>query len=112
MPPSILMVQTTLASEQSAHDLALTLVTERLAACAHLLPIASIYRWKGEIARDTEWLVIVKTREDLYDRLAARMRELHSYEVPEIVAVPIACGLPAYLEWIDAATAHDERRAR
>jgi len=103
-----LILYTTLPSEQSAHELALALVSERLAACAHIHAIASIYRWKGEVTRDAEWAVLLKTREDLYDRAAARIRELHTYEVPEIIAVPITRGLPEYLAWIDAATAPED----
>ncbi|MBP6875455.1 MAG: divalent-cation tolerance protein CutA [Candidatus Eisenbacteria bacterium] len=100
----MILIQTTLPSEQAAHDIALALVTERLAACAHIHPIASVYRWKGEVAREQEWIVVFKTRERLYARVAARIRALHSYDVPEIIALPIDGGSPDYLAWIEAST--------
>ncbi len=104
MTASTIVIQTTLPSEQAAHEIASALISERLAACAHIHPIASVYRWKGEVAREQEWIVVFKTRERLYARAAARIRALHSYEVPEIVALPIEGGWPEYLAWIEAST--------
>ncbi|MFH1144164.1 MAG: divalent-cation tolerance protein CutA [Candidatus Eisenbacteria bacterium] len=112
MTTPAIAVHTTLSSEQAAHDLAATLVTEKLAACAHVYPIESVYRWKGEVTRDKEWVVLLKTREALYERAAARIRDLHSYEVPEIIALPITHGLPEYVDWIDASTIPDGGKRR
>ena len=87
------------AGGESAREDAL--VGERLAACANLVrPIRSIYRWQGEICRDDEHLMLIKTTREHYASLEARVKTLHSYEVPEIVAVPIAVGSAAYLGWL------------
>jgi periplasmic divalent cation tolerance protein len=84
-----------------------SLVEEGLAACANLVPgVRSIYRWQGEIHDDPEVLLIVKTRASLVEALAARVRALHPYELPEVLALPVAGGSAAYLAWVrDAAEA-------
>lgn len=82
------------------------LVGERLAACANILPIMeSIYRWKGAVETADEAVLILKTREALVPRLTARVRALHSYECPCVVALPITDGNPSYLAWIETETA-------
>ncbi len=82
-----------------------TVVDERLAACCNILGgVKSIYRWEGKIMKEPEVLCILKTRRDLFDALASRIKELHSYEVPEVVSVDIASGLKSYLGWIDEVT--------
>lgn len=74
----------------------------RLAACVSIVPgLRSLYWWKGEIQDEGELLLIMKTRADRFDALAEAVRSAHSYEVPEIIAMPIANGNPAYLEWIN-----------
>jgi periplasmic divalent cation tolerance protein len=84
-----------------AESLARTLVGERLAACVNVLPnIVSIYRWDGQVQQDSEFLLLIKTRAELCDRLSSRVVELHPYDVPEAVALPIVGGSPAYLEWV------------
>jgi len=89
-----------------AERLAETLVGERLAACVNLVgPVRSIYRWEGAIHKDEELLAVIKTTAARADALIARLRELHPYQVPEILAVPVAQGLPAYLEWVRGETA-------
>lgn len=89
----------------TAERLAGVLVEERLAACANLVPgIVSVYRWQGAVQRDTEVLMLLKTRTETFDALAARLRELHPYAVPEILAVGIDAGSPAYIEWLLAET--------
>ncbi len=89
----------------TAERIAETLVNERLAACVNLVPgLMSIYRWQGQIQRDAEWLLIIKTRSAVYPQMEARIRDLHPYEVPEIIALPIQAGSAAYLDWIADST--------
>lgn len=89
----------------TALTLAEPLVSERLAACVSLLPgITSVYRWEGEIHRDAEVLLMIKTTLDCVEPLTERLRQLHPYEVPEIIAVPITEGLADYLSWITTCT--------
>src|SRR5436190_242630 len=98
-----LLVFTTLPNADKAADLARALVEERLAACANLFPaVRSIYRWEGKIHDENEVLVLIKTRADAVERLKARILELHPYEVPEVLAVPVESGYPPYLEWLSA----------
>lgn len=94
-------VSTTFASEPEAGKLAATLVEERLAACVQIVgPIHSVYRWEGAVTRASEWLCLVKTVEERLPRLLERIRLLHSYRQPEIVATPIVAGDPGYLDWL------------
>ncbi len=84
-----------------ADRLAETLVQERLAACVNIAgPVSSRYWWEGAIQCDQEAVLIIKTRDDLVDRLMHRLGELHPYEVPEILAVPVESGSHAYLQWV------------
>jgi len=88
-------------SEQEALNIAKAAVEERLAACANLIPkIRSIYRWEGKVCDEPECYLIIKTRKALFHTLRDRVKDLHSYEVPEIIALPIIEGLEDYLEWI------------
>ena len=90
------------SSEQQALRIANALVGERLAACANIVsPIRSIYRWQGEVQTDTEHTMIIKTRAKLVAKVEARVKELHSYEVPEILALPVVEGSKAYLDWLE-----------
>jgi periplasmic divalent cation tolerance protein len=99
------VVFVTAASEEQAGLIAHALVGERLAACANIVsPIRSIYRWNDEVEVDTEHLMIIKTRARLVSRIAARVKELHSYEVPEVIALPIVAGAKSYLDWLLAST--------
>ena len=99
------------ASEAEAVRIARTIVEERLAAAANIVPgIRSFYRWQGEVEDTLEALVIAKTRRERVAQLIERIEELHSYEVPGIIALPALQGLPAYLEWIAAST--EEERVR
>ena len=100
-----LQVMTTVDSREAADRLADALVRERLAACVQVVgPIRSTYWWKGEVETAEEWLCLVKTAEARYAALEARIRELHSYDVPEITAVQFAAGSADYLGWIAAET--------
>jgi len=101
-----LIIFCTTATEEEAAVLGRTLVEEGLAACANIIPqIRSIYRWKEEIWDERETLIIIKSREDLFEKIRSRIRELHSYEVPEITAVKVDNGDAAYVQWIEAVTA-------
>jgi periplasmic divalent cation tolerance protein len=85
----------------TAGKIARAVVADGLAACAGVIPMrASIYRWKGRIERARETLLMIKTRRSAFDRLRRRVRALHPYEVPEIVATPIVAGDAAYLAWV------------
>ena len=89
------------APEDEAVDLAKTLVEERLVACVNLVPgLRSIYWWQGKVEDEPEVLCIMKTRSNLFESLRDRVRELHSYEVEEIIALPILAGNLPYLDWI------------
>ncbi|MDI7275125.1 MAG: divalent-cation tolerance protein CutA [Anaerolineae bacterium] len=96
----------TAGSQEEALRLAQALVGERLAACVNIVgPIRSIYRWQGKIEDAAEHLLFAKTREDLVARLAERVKEIHSYQVPEVLSVPVEYGWPPYLAWVEAETA-------
>jgi periplasmic divalent cation tolerance protein len=100
-----LLVVTNLPDRASAEKLAALLIERRLAACVNLLaPCDSVYRWRGEIQRDAEHPLLIKTAEDRYAELEALIRANHPYELPEIIAVSITQGLPAYLQWIESET--------
>jgi periplasmic divalent cation tolerance protein len=95
-------VTTTVDSREAADRLAGLLVDERLAACAQVTgPITSTYWWQGRVERATEWACLLKTTVARLPALEARIRAEHPYQVPEIVAVPIVAGDPAYLAWIE-----------
>lgn len=100
-----LLILTNLPDEASAHALATTLVSARLAACVNVLaPCRSVYRWQGEIESAKEVPLLIKTTTARYTDLETAIRAAHPYELPEIIAVPIGHGLPAYLDWVAAET--------
>lgn len=102
---STLLVLTNLPDRAAAERLAGTLIEQRVAACVNVLaPCKSVYRWKGAVQHDDEHPLLVKTTAERYPALEAAIRAAHPYELPEIIAVPIERGLPAYLAWIDAET--------
>lgn len=95
----------TCSSAEEARRIALHLVERRLAACVNVVPgIHSIYRWKGAVEEASEWMLLIKTRRGLMQSLAAELRRVHSYEVPELIAVNVVDGLEPYLAWIDDQT--------
>ncbi len=101
MNGEVVAVFITAPNADVAESIAKTLVSERLAACVSVLPqVRSIYRWDGAICDEAELLLIAKTRKDGFDALAARVKALHPYQVPEIVALDVAAGLPAYVAWV------------
>jgi periplasmic divalent cation tolerance protein len=96
-----LQVTTTTGSEEEAERIAEALVERRLAACVQVIgPISSRYRWQGAVETAEEWLCAAKTTVDRYAELEQAIRDLHSYDEPEIVATPIVAGSPGYLEWV------------
>lgn len=101
----MIQVTTTLPSQQAALELGRVLVEQRLAACAQVLgPITSTYRWHGSVTTDDEWLLLLKTREDLFSGVEQAIRAQHPYEVPEIVAVPVSHVAAEYASWLKAET--------
>jgi len=104
---SSILVLTTLPDQAQAEALARELLTARLAACIQIgATVQSLYHWRGKIETASEVPLAIKTRAGLYPRVEETIRRRHPYELPEIVAVPISCGLPAYLDWIAAETMH------
>ena len=98
------LVLTMLPTADAAAEIARTLVEERLAACGNLVPaIRSIYRWQDKIEDTNEVLLLLKTRTEHFERLKGRILELHPYEVPEVIALPIDAGHAPYLSWLRAA---------
>ena len=96
-----LVVFSTFPDADTAARVARTLVDERLAACVNLIPmVRSIYRWEGKICDEAETLAVIKTTAERYAALAAKIAELHPYQVPEIIALPLADGHPPYLAWL------------
>lgn len=98
-----IIVFTTLPDLSSAVKLADTLVNARLAACVHTLPAGlSVYRWNGKVEHVNEVSVMIKTTQNAYPEIEKAIRASHPYDLPEILAVPVTAGLPAYLEWVKA----------
>jgi periplasmic divalent cation tolerance protein len=97
-----LVVLMTAGSQEEAHRIAEALVGEMLAACVNLVPgVTSVYRWQGQIERDQEWLLVAKSQREVLDELVRRVQALHSYDVPEIIALPVVGGSEPYLRWIE-----------
>jgi len=100
-----LIVITNCPDEETANAIALAVVEEQLAACVNILPrVQSIYRWQGSVESAAEIPLLIKATTRNYPALEARIKSLHPYDVPEIIALPIARGLPAYLNWVAAET--------
>lgn len=97
----VLLVFTNIPDRATAERIAEALVTDRIAACVNILPgCTSVYRWQGKLERADEVPLLIKTTRAAYARMEMELRKLHPYEVPEIVAVPVSAGLPAYLDWV------------
>jgi len=102
--PEVVLVLTTIAAEADGAALARTLVDEHLAACVNVLPaMTSVYRWKGRVEQDREQQIVIKTTRDRLAALETRVRELHSYDLPEFVVIAAAGGSDAYLGWVKEA---------
>ena len=105
-----LLVITNHPDRKGAGELAASLVSANLAACVNVLsPCRSVYRWNGRIEDAEEHPMLIKTTRDRYADLEAAIRSAHPYELPEIIAVPLAAGLPAYLEWVASETRPDRK---
>jgi periplasmic divalent cation tolerance protein len=98
-----IIVMTTCESEEQAGHLARHLIEQRVAACVNILPKArSVYRWKDKIEAADEYVLLIKTRRELFSSVRAEIEKIHTYEVPEIIALPIVDGSEAYLGWIES----------
>ncbi len=105
------IVLTTTENRAEAEQIASTLVQRRLAACVQLVdPVTSVYRWKGQVEQSQEILVLIKTTKDQLEALKAAIGQLHSYDVPEIIATQITWGHQPYLEWMLASTGDREEK--
>jgi periplasmic divalent cation tolerance protein len=101
MNSNYIIVFVTCKSKPEAEKIAHALLEEKLIACANLIaPIHSLFHWQGKVDEAEECLMVLKSRLDLFDALAERLKGLHSYEVPEILAVPVVAGSEAYLAWM------------
>lgn len=97
-----IVIYITTSSAEEAENIAGGLVKEELAACVNIIPsIKSVYKWKGEICNDNEILLIVKSRKSLMGKIIEWVKKHHSYETPEIIALPVEAGSKEYLKWID-----------
>lgn len=105
---ALVEVRTAVDSLERAEEIARDLVTQRVAACVQVIgPLTSRYWWDGEVRVVTEWLCLIKTRADAYDRLEAALLEVHPYDTPEILAVPVERGLASYVNWVASEVAPD-----
>ncbi len=96
-----IVVLVTAGSAQNAEAIAQALVSERIAACVNVLPgVRSIYRWEGNVTVDSEWLLVIKTVRGRFEAAEARVKSLHTYELPEVIALDVATGSEAYLAWL------------
>jgi periplasmic divalent cation tolerance protein len=104
-PHKLRVILTTTAVEEQALSIARALVSERLAACVNIIgPIRSVYRWRDAIEDDREFLLLIKTRALNYMKVERRVREMHAYEVPEVLALSVDRGSPPYIQWLLAST--------
>lgn len=100
-----IVVLVTCGSEEEAAKIANSLVEERLAACVNMIsPVRSIYRWEGKIWDEKEWMLIIKTQKKRFEELEKKVKSLHSYSVPEIIALPVVEGFASYLKWLEETT--------
>ena len=105
----IVVVLTTVTDNDAADQIARQLVDERLAACVNVLPaMTSFYRWEGQVARDVERQLVIKTTRDRVSALETRLKALHAYDLPEFLVLPVDAGSPAYLHWVAEQTRPDQ----
>jgi periplasmic divalent cation tolerance protein len=97
----ITLVMTSVGTEQQAVEISEELIARRLATCINIVPcLRSIYRWKGKVCEDTEYLLLIKTPEKLFDDVSSAIREFHSYELPEILAMPVTAAEENFHRWV------------
>lgn len=97
-----IVVFSTCSSQQEAEKIAANLIEKRIAACVNLIPgVHSIYRWRGKVEYSKEILLLIKSTRELLPQLQSEISRMHSYEVPEVLAVPVVDGMESYLEWMD-----------
>ncbi len=101
---SYCLVMVTVSSETEGETIAKALLTAKLAACVSITPVNSFFTWQTQINQEQEWQLFIKTSLDLFPELAQTVHQLHSYEVPEIIALPILAGFQPYLNWIADST--------
>ena len=94
------VVLVTASSSEEAKAIATSLIKAKLAACVNITSVDSFYTWEGKINSEPEWQLIIKTDLEKFEQLSAKVQELHSYDVPEIIALPIVAGSSAYLDWL------------
>ena len=100
-PIHVVIVMVTAASQDEALKISDQVVRSRLAACASMIPtVRSTYWWEGKVMNDQESLLLIKTTSDKFNSLEETIRKIHSYKVPEIIAIPVSNGFPPYLEWV------------
>lgn len=100
-----ILVMSTAGTLDLARKIASTLVEDRTAACVNIVPnVCSIYRWEGKVCEDSEFLLLIKSRAERFEDIRATIKRLHSYQVPEIIALPVGSGDPQYLRWIAECT--------
>ena len=103
MEKTYVVVLVTVPNREEAEKIAQHLLDERLIACANIIgPVSSLFRWKGKIEKAKEYILLLKSRLELFEKLSEKVKVLHSYKVPEIIAVPIIKGSQAYLEWLNS----------
>jgi periplasmic divalent cation tolerance protein len=95
-----LIVLTTAGDKKEAEDIAWALLERKLAACVNIITLESVYRWKGEIEKNPEYQLVIKTTAAAYERVRDAIKELNSYQIPECIQLPILAGSEAYLHWI------------
>jgi periplasmic divalent cation tolerance protein len=104
MKPTHIIVMTTFSKPETGEKIASKLLNEKLAACIQAFPVSSSYTWKGEICKDAETLLLIKTKADHYEAVEKAIRSVHDYETPEIIATPVLFGSEAYLSWMNEVT--------
>ena len=105
MASDYILVMSTVPSEDQGKEIARTLINEKLVPCVNIIPaVKSLYMWKNKLNEDDELILIMKSKASLFDKIKERILELHSYECPEIIALPIINGFESYLNWIDENT--------
>mgnify|MGYP000929436762 CR=1 FL=1 len=107
-----IIVTTTTDTVDRARAMARTLIDECLAACVEIQTVQSLYRWDGAVCDTTEYVLVLKTRADLYAQVEARILALHTYDLPQIIALPIVAGLPGYLNWVNEETKSMKEQGR